>query len=49
MTKAEHTMTKGIAAMIRNMLRKTADDDLSVQAALERVMAKILGQRMMRK
>ena len=45
--KAEHAMTKGIAAMIRRMLQKTIDDGLSAQAALKRAMAKILGQRMM--
>ena len=48
-TKCESTMTKGIAAMMRNVLRKTIADGLSVQTALKRVMGKILGQRMLSK
>ena len=46
-TKPEISMTKGIAAMIRNILKGTIEDGLSVQAALKRSMAKLLGERMM--
>lgn len=35
--------------MMRNILRKTIADGLSVQTALKRVMGKILGQRMLSK
>ena len=48
-TKTEATMSKGIAAMIRKILNKTIADGLSVQAALKRAMAKLLGERMMSK
>ena len=47
--KCEGAMTKGIAAMMRNTLRKTIADGLSVQTALKRVMGKTLGQRMLSK
>ena len=46
-TKPEISMTKGIAAMIRNILKGTIEDGLNVQAALKRSMAKLLGERMM--
>ena len=45
----ETNMIKGIAAMIRKMLKKTVESGLSVQAALKRVMAKLLGECMMSK
>lgn len=36
-------MTKGIATMMRNILRKTIADGLSVQTALKRVMGQDTG------
>ena len=48
-TKAESSMTKGIAAMIRNIMRNTIREGLSVQAALKRTMAKLLDERMISK
>ena len=43
-TKPEISMTKGIAAMIRNILKGTIEDRFSVQAALKLSMAKLLGE-----
>ena len=48
-TKSESTITKGIAAIIRNILQKIIADGLSVQIALKQVMSKLLGRRMLSK
>ena len=48
-TKAEDSVTKGAASLIRSVLKKTIDEGLTVQAALKRTMSKLIGERMMGK
>ena len=46
-TKTEITMTKGIAALIRQILRKTIQDRISANTALKRTIAELLGAHML--
>ena len=48
-TKCEHGMTKCIASMMRRMIRKPISDGLSAPMALQRVMEKTMGQRILSK
>ena len=47
--KTESNMSKSVASMICNILKKIVESRLSVQVVLKRVIAKLLGEHMMSK